>query len=240
MADISSLTSVQNNHEKYAHLFENSKGNDMINTETFFNLLMAEMSNQDPLEPMSNTEFVSQMAQFTALQAQQDNLKYSSSNYASSLVGKTLTVNQQNEDGTLKSGVCTGINVSGSDVKVVVDDTSYELSQIKAVSDTREEAPKTTVDRAMQFMDKNVMVKVLGEDGKFYYDQGTVTAVEIDTDDNAKIVINGYMYSVDEIMYVESTSQVTKPEADTENTEATEKQSEEDMLARILDILENN
>ncbi len=239
MADISSLQSVQNNHEKYAHLFENSKGNDMINTETFFNLLMAEMSNQDPLEPMSNTEFVSQMAQFTALQAQQDNLKYSSSNYASSLVGKTLTLNQQNEDGTLKSGVCSGINISGSDVKVVVDGTSYELSQIKAVADTREETPKTTIEQAMQFMDKNVMVKVLGEDGKFYYDQGTVTAVEIDTDDSAKIVINGYMYSVDEIIYVESSAEVTAPDKGTDNTETTDNQDEEETLQKLLDILES-
>ncbi|MDE8719194.1 flagellar hook capping FlgD N-terminal domain-containing protein, partial [[Eubacterium] siraeum] len=54
---------------------------------------MAEMSNQDPLEPTSNTEFVSQMAQFTAFQAQQDNLKYSMSNYAAGLVGKTLSMN---------------------------------------------------------------------------------------------------------------------------------------------------
>ena len=114
MADISSLSSVQSNHEKYAYLFDDTKGNDMVNTETFFNLLIAEMSNQDPLEPTSNTEFVSQMAQFTALQAQQDNLKYSMSNYASTLVGKTLTVNAQNDDGTLKSGVCTGVSINGS------------------------------------------------------------------------------------------------------------------------------
>ena len=95
MADISSLQSVQSNHEKYKDLFKNSGKNDTISTDTFFSLLMAEMSNQDPLEPTSNTEFVSQMAQFTALQAQQDNLKYSMSNYAAGLVGKTLTMKAQ-------------------------------------------------------------------------------------------------------------------------------------------------
>ena len=59
MADISSLQSVQSNHEKYKDLFKNSGKNDTISTDTFFSLLMAEMSNQDPLEPTSNTEFVS-------------------------------------------------------------------------------------------------------------------------------------------------------------------------------------
>ena len=55
MADISSLQSVQSNHEKYKDLFKNSGKNDTISTDTFFSLLMAEMSNQDPLEPTSNT-----------------------------------------------------------------------------------------------------------------------------------------------------------------------------------------
>lgn len=136
MADISSLQSVQSNHEKYKDLFKNSGKNDTISTDTFFSLLMAEMSNQDPLEPTSNTEFVSQMAQFTALQAQQDNLKYSMSNYAAGLVGKTLTMNAQSDDGTLLSGVCTGVSISGSDVKVVVDGKQYDLSAVKAISDT--------------------------------------------------------------------------------------------------------
>ncbi len=53
MADISSLQSVQSNHEKYKDLFKNSGKNDTISTDTFFSLLMAEMSNQDPLEPTS-------------------------------------------------------------------------------------------------------------------------------------------------------------------------------------------
>lgn len=204
MADISSLQSVQSNHEKYKDLFKNSGKNDTISTDTFFSLLMAEMSNQDPLEPTSNTEFVSQMAQFTALQAQQDNLKYSMSNYAASLVGKTLTMNAQSDDGTLLSGVCTGVNISGSDVKVVVDGTQYDLSAVRGVKDTETVTANHTISEALAFVGKEATAKILGDDGKFYYTTGLVTAAEMQ-DGDAKIVIDGYLYSIDEIVQVGET-----------------------------------
>lgn len=230
MADISSLSTVQSNHEKYAHLFDKSKGNDMINTQTFLNLLMAEMSNQDPLEPMSNTEFVSQMAQFTALQAQQDNLKYSMSNYASTLVGKTLTVNDQNEDGSLKSGVCSGVNISGSDVKIVVDGKQYSLSAVRAIGETKpEQTGETDVSKAASFIGKEVMVRVKGdEDGKYYYDTGIVDSIEV-SDGVAKIVINDYVYDVSEIVLVKQPSEANSGQ-DT---------STDEDLQKILDIIES-
>ena len=176
---------------------------------------MAEMSNQDPLEPTSNTEFVSQMAQFTALQAQQDNLKYSMSNYAAGLVGKTLTMNAQSDDGTLLSGVCTGVNISGSDVKVVVDGKQYDLSAVKAISDTVSKGTLHTMTEALGYVGKEVTVKVLGDDGKFYYAKGKVESAEMQ-DGDAKIVIDNYLYSIDEIVHV---SEGTGSTAD-KNTEA--------------------
>ena len=233
MADISSLSSVQSNHEKYAYLFDDTKGNDMVNTETFFNLLIAEMSNQDPLEPTSNTEFVSQMAQFTALQAQQDNLKYSMSNYASTLVGKTLTVNAQNDDGTLKSGVCTGVSINGSEVNIVVDGKQYSLASVKAIGEAKpeEQAGETDVAKAASFIGKEVIVKVKGDDGEVYYDSGIVDSVEVD-DGVAKIVINNYVYDLSEIVMVkqpaeEGTEQDTDSSTDSDDT-----------LQQILDIIE--
>ena len=45
-----------------------------LNKDIFLKLLSPELSNQNPLEPMDNQEFVAQMAQFTALeQSQQSN-----------------------------------------------------------------------------------------------------------------------------------------------------------------------
>ncbi len=58
---------IRYNHEKYKDKFKDANA-DLVNAETFLNLLVAEMTNQDPLEPTSNTEFITQMAQFSQLQ----------------------------------------------------------------------------------------------------------------------------------------------------------------------------
>ena len=41
--------------------------------QQFLQLLVAQLKNQDPLSPMDNSQFVSQLAQFSALQQEQSN-----------------------------------------------------------------------------------------------------------------------------------------------------------------------
>ncbi|GAB6088235.1 flagellar hook assembly protein FlgD [Alkaliphilus crotonatoxidans] len=43
-----------------------------INKDTFIKLLVTQMQNQDPLNPMDDREFISQMAQFSALEQMQN------------------------------------------------------------------------------------------------------------------------------------------------------------------------
>jgi flagellar basal-body rod modification protein FlgD len=72
------------------------------------------MSNQDPLNPMDDTQSVSQLAQFSALQAS-DNLETSFTNFQSNfavlqsaqLIGATVTVNTPSATGGSSS--VTGI-----------------------------------------------------------------------------------------------------------------------------------
>src|SRR5271170_6505303 len=76
----------------------------------FLQLLTTQMSNQDPLNPMDDTQSVSQLAQFSALQASQ-NLETSFSNFQSNfavlqtaqLIGKTVTVNTTDASGNSSS-----------------------------------------------------------------------------------------------------------------------------------------
>ena len=54
---------------------------------------------------------------------------------------------------------------------------------------------------ALGYVGKEVTVKVLGDDGKFYYAKGKVESAEMQ-DGDAKIVIDNYLYSIDEIVHV--------------------------------------
>lgn len=70
-----------------------------LGANQFLQLLTTELQNQDPLNPVDDTQSVAQLAQFSALQATQE-LNQSFQNFqsnfgvmqASTLIGKTVTV----------------------------------------------------------------------------------------------------------------------------------------------------
>ena len=80
----------------------------------FLQLLTTQLSNQDPLNPMDDTQSVSQLAQFSALQAS-DNLETSFANFQSnfavlqsaSLIGQTVSVNSTDSSGNSSTIVGT-------------------------------------------------------------------------------------------------------------------------------------
>ena len=83
-----------------SHAVSSAEQNDSLGKDVFLNLLITQLKNQDPLEPMEGTEFVTQLAQFSELDelrqltgAQENLQNYMSSlnNFASvSLLGKDV------------------------------------------------------------------------------------------------------------------------------------------------------
>lgn len=208
----SSIQNVQENYAKYADMFNNESNNE-VSIDTFYQLLIAEMQNQDPLEPMSNTEFISQMASFTSLQSQKDALYYSQSNYASSLVGKTVIVAQ--DSGTDKlattTGVVESVNLSGGSFEIVVDGKSYSLSNImEIVNPTTASATESGSTYASDLIGKTVTVQALDANGATIVDEGVVTAVEV-KDGVPSIIVNGLAYSTDNIVKIEDTTATAEP-----------------------------
>ncbi|MCX5645695.1 MAG: flagellar hook capping protein [Phycisphaerae bacterium] len=73
----------------------------------YMKLLVTQLQNQNPLEPLDNKDMSAQLAQFSQLQ-QTENLNTSfgkvlesvQRNYASSLIGKNVSYKVQAEDGT--------------------------------------------------------------------------------------------------------------------------------------------
>jgi flagellar basal-body rod modification protein FlgD len=63
-----------------------------LGMEDFLQLMMAQMTNQDIFNPVSDTDFIAQMAQFSSLQAMNDLLQHQQASYAVSYVGKNVVV----------------------------------------------------------------------------------------------------------------------------------------------------
>ena len=64
-----------------------------LDKEAFLQLLVAQMQYQDPLEPMDNTEYVSQLATFSQLEATQNLADTVTYGMANDLVGKYVILN---------------------------------------------------------------------------------------------------------------------------------------------------
>lgn len=127
---------IQANYEKYKDKFADSNS-ELVNQETFLKLLVAEMSNQDPLEPTSNTEFISQLATFSSMQYMQDASKYSMANYASSLAGKTVTATKmEGTKAVIKTGVVEKVVQTKNSYTLTIDGETYSLSQVTSVLDS--------------------------------------------------------------------------------------------------------
>lgn len=217
------IATGESNYEKYKDLFTDDR-NDVVTMDSFYKLLVAEMSNQDPLEPTSNTEFISQLASFTSLQAQQDNFAMQKQNYANTLVGQTVTV-QGNTKEDLVTGVVESVSY-GDDIMIKVDGKSYKLSSIKQVYGNvsqlgyAEESSSQIGNYgafAAGILGKTVMVQAQDMNGETVIDRGVVSSIEIQNG-MVRVVVNDYAYNVTDIVQVTDT-EVPKASANTDEDE---------------------
>lgn len=132
---LSSADQMKANYEKYKDKFKDST-DELVNSETFLNLMVAEMTNQDPLEPTSNTEFVAQLAQFTQLTYAQDSSKFAMANYAATLVGKIATGSKmEGKDLVTRTGVVESVTQVNNSYMVRIDGVDFDIKKITAVKD---------------------------------------------------------------------------------------------------------
>lgn len=111
--------------------------------QDFMKILLTQLTYQDPLKPMDNQQFMSQIAQFTTLeQSQQLNnkidrlLSIQAATQSIGLIGKTVDVN--GASGPF-SGVVTALSLSTGDPQLTVKTsdgnflTGISLSQVVSV-----------------------------------------------------------------------------------------------------------
>ena len=105
-----------------------------VDYQAFLKLLVAEMKNQDPTEPMDSTQYVAQLASFSQVeQSVQINnkleqlLKTSAVAQADALLGHTIT----SADGT-KSGVVAEVRLTADGI-VAVTAAGVEIPVVEGV-----------------------------------------------------------------------------------------------------------
>ncbi len=114
----------------------NKSLNTGLDVNDFLQLLASQLSNQDMMNPMKDTEFMSQLAQFTQLEAINNLVDTSMTSYAASLIGKEITAASITSRGELntKTGVVTGVSLfEGEPIVYIDNEHSFKLPEIMAV-----------------------------------------------------------------------------------------------------------
>ncbi|MBR2179571.1 MAG: hypothetical protein IJ862_04155 [Selenomonadaceae bacterium] len=162
------------NAEQYAKDHPTTKVNDELGKEVFLQLLVAQMKYQDPLDPQDNSEYVAELANFSALEQMTNvasNLESLSDivsnidtsvlvGQLSSMVGKgvnwTTTSTTQAADGTITSssntfsGIIQGVSLSSGTPTViaVANGVTYRvsISDIDNVFEVQDAVEQSTSD----------------------------------------------------------------------------------------------
>jgi flagellar basal-body rod modification protein FlgD len=112
-----------------------------LDKDSFLQMLVTQLQNQDPTDPMKNQDFIAQMAQFSSLE-QMNNIATGMSKVGSSdslmvavgLIGKSVTALDAN--GNPIQGVVSGMSMTNGMASVQVGDQTIQLANLQSVAES--------------------------------------------------------------------------------------------------------
>ena len=112
-----------------------------LGKDDFLKLLVAQLQSQDPLNPMEDKEFISQMAQFTSLEQMKNVSNAVQITQATSYIGKQVT--WDDETGEQQTGIVKAVRITSGEPKIVVGDQNIALAKVTSVTDAPAAAATT-------------------------------------------------------------------------------------------------
>ncbi len=103
----------------------------LLDPNTFLNLLVDELKYQNPLDPTSSSDCMSQIAQLSQVEQLQSVSSASQMGEAAGLIGKTVTAND--ESGNAITGVVTGVTNGTSGPLLNVGNNTVSLTDVEQI-----------------------------------------------------------------------------------------------------------
>lgn len=179
-ADVTSSINTMKTQTNAVNYEKNkASNNNELGQDVFLQLMITQLQNQDPLDPMDNSEFLSQQAMFTqvnTLQEMNENLtsygdallsmngsmlNSSTLNQATSLVGKEVTaINPENKDETI-TGVVESVKISENGLKFTINGQEIDSSYITGVNNIVQNSGVSEEDATLKESAKDFLSDVL-------------------------------------------------------------------------------
>jgi flagellar basal-body rod modification protein FlgD len=99
-----------------------AKSSSALGKDDFLKLLAAQMKYQNPMDPMDNTQFVAQMANFSTLEQITNLASATSTQNSISMIGRT--VSYTGSDSQVHTGVVQSVETAGSTSSLTIDGAS--------------------------------------------------------------------------------------------------------------------
>ncbi len=116
---------------------------DQLSMQQFMQLLVSQLQNQDPLDPMSDSDFFAQMAQLGQVQGMDTLNQASQLQEAQGMLGKAVTATSSNTGGGIVSGVVSSISVNSGNYSLNVVDASGNTTTV-TLANVQSITPATT------------------------------------------------------------------------------------------------
>jgi len=114
-----------------------TKKSDGLGEGDFLNLLITQLKNQNPLDPMKDTDFIAQLANFSNLQQMTNvNTNVSSLLQQQNIANATAIIGKQVTTSDGKSGIVSQVSMASGQVSIYVGNNKYSMSDVTAVSNT--------------------------------------------------------------------------------------------------------
>ena len=223
-----------------------------VTADDFLTLMVAQLTNQDFMNPVDDTQYVTQLAQFTTMQQMQEMANYTKTSYVMSLVGKPVTAARISVGGDLlkETGPVQKISLHNNEYAVWVNGKKFSLEQIMELgatdettgSDGTNKPGSSTEDDSYR---KNYLLSLIGKTvtvtKKTSGEGDSTVSIEVtgkvekvsSKDNNYRVYVNGEWYSLDNVTEIagENTDTNTDTDTDTDtdsgNTEKPPEEAEE-------------
>jgi flagellar basal-body rod modification protein FlgD len=139
ISSVTNTSSTQSGKDPITGLSMSSNaGKQMLGADDFMKLLTTQLTSQDPMNPMKDTEFISQMANFTSLE-QMRTLSKSFQTFttdqkmsaAPAFLGRNVTVKDATGDVT---GLVDSITLKDGKPAIVIKGKSYDTNLITGIT----------------------------------------------------------------------------------------------------------
>ena len=114
-----------------------SEDDKKVSMDDFLTLMVAQLKNQDFMNPVDDTQYVTQLAQISTMQQMEEMAYNAKSSYVASLVGKNVSAAKFTVSGELKKadGVVEKISLLDGKFVIYVDGEAFSMDEIMEIKD---------------------------------------------------------------------------------------------------------